>query len=159
MLTFSHRVQKSVLYIWLSQPINTFSVSVIVYNCCSATKSCQTLSNPTDWSIPGFPVLHHLPELSQTHVHWVGDAMQPSHPLSPSSPPAFNLPTSGSFRVSQLFTSGGQSIGLQLQHQFFQSIIRGFPLRLTGLISLQSKGLSRVFSSTHEPLQPHEQYE
>ena len=44
-----------------------------------------------DWSTPGFPVQHHLPELTQTHVHWVGDAIQPSHPLSSPSPPAFNL--------------------------------------------------------------------
>ena len=49
--------------------------------CCSVTQSCPTLCGPMDCSMPGFPVLHHLPELTQTSVHWVGDAIQPSHPL------------------------------------------------------------------------------
>ena len=49
--------------------------------CCSVTQSCLTLCNPMDWSTPGFSVLHCLPELAQTHVHWVGDAIQPSQPL------------------------------------------------------------------------------
>ena len=58
--------------------------------CCSVTQSCPTLCNPMDCSMPGSPVLHQLTELAQTHVHWVCDAIQPSHPLvSPS--PAFNL--------------------------------------------------------------------
>ena len=61
------------------------------YCCCSVTQSCPTLCDPMDCSTPGFPVLHHLPEFSQTHVHWVSDAIQPSHPLSSPSPPAFNL--------------------------------------------------------------------
>ena len=51
--------------------------------CCSVTQSCPTLCDPMDCSTPGFPVLHHLPELAQTHVHRVGDAIQPSHPLRP----------------------------------------------------------------------------
>ena len=59
--------------------------------CCSATQSHLTLCNPMDCSMPGFPVLHHLPEFAQTHVHRIGDAIQPSHPLSSPSPPAFNL--------------------------------------------------------------------
>ena len=50
-----------------------------------------TLCDPLDCSLPGFPVLHHLPEFAQTHVHWVGDVIQPSHPLSSPSPPALNL--------------------------------------------------------------------
>ena len=57
---------------------------------CSVVQPCPTLCNPMDYSTPGFPVLHHLPELAQTHVHRVGDAIQPSHPLSFPSP-AFNL--------------------------------------------------------------------
>ena len=56
--------------------------------CCSVTQSCPTLCDPTDCSTPGFPVLHCLLEFAQTHVHWVHDAIQPSHPLSPSSFPA-----------------------------------------------------------------------
>ena len=59
--------------------------------CCSVTQSCLTLCNPRDCSTPGFPVLHHLLELAQTHVYQVGDAIQTSHPLSSPSPPAFNL--------------------------------------------------------------------
>ena len=50
-------------------------------HCCSAAQSCPTLRDPVDCSTPDFPVLHHLPELAQTHVHWVDDAIQPSHPL------------------------------------------------------------------------------
>ena len=58
---------------------------------CSATKSCLTLCDPMDCSTPGLPVHHQLLELAQTHAHWVGDAIQPSHPLSSPSPPAFSL--------------------------------------------------------------------
>ena len=57
----------------------------------SVTQSCLTLCNPRDCSTPGLPVHHQLPEFTQTHVHWVSDAIQPSHPLSYPSPPAFNL--------------------------------------------------------------------
>ena len=60
-------------------------------NCCLAAQSRTTLCDPMDCSTSGFPVLHHLLEFAQTHVHWVGDAIQPSHPLSPPSPPALNL--------------------------------------------------------------------
>ena len=59
--------------------------------CCSVTHLCLALCDSMDCSMPGFPFLHHLPELAQTQVHWVGDAIQPSHPLLPPSPPAFNL--------------------------------------------------------------------
>ena len=51
------------------------------YCCCSVAQLCPTLYNPMDCSMPGFPVLHHFPEFAQTHVHWVADAIQPSHPL------------------------------------------------------------------------------
>ena len=61
-------------------------------SCYSVAKSCLTLCDPMDCIAPGFPVLHHLPEFTQTQVHWFGDAIQPSHPLSPSFPPAFSLP-------------------------------------------------------------------
>ena len=56
------------------------------------TQSCPTLCDPMNHSMPSLPVHHQLPEFTQTHVHWVDDAIQPSHPLSSSSPPAFNLP-------------------------------------------------------------------
>ena len=74
----------------------------------------SVLSNslrPVDCSKLGFPVLRYLPEFAQTHVHWVSDAIQPSRPLSPLSPPAFCLSEhQGLFQLSQLFVSGGQSI-------------------------------------------------
>ena len=59
--------------------------------CCSVAQSCLTLCDPMDCSMPGLPVLHQLLELAQTHIHWVSDAIQPSHPLLSPSPPAFNL--------------------------------------------------------------------
>ena len=84
------------------------------------------------------------------HTHWVSDAIQPSYPLSSPSPPAFNLfPASGSFPMSQFFASGGQSIGVSASAPVLPMNIQDwFPLGWTGLISLPSKGLSRVFSST-----------
>ena len=78
----------------------------------SVAQSYQTLCNPMDCSTPGLLVHHQLPQFTQTHVHLVSDAIQPSHPLSSPSPLAFNLPASGSFPVRQLFSSGGQSIGV-----------------------------------------------
>ena len=59
--------------------------------CCSVAKSCLTLGDLMDCSTPGFPVLHSLPEFAQTRVHRIGDAIQPPHPLLPTSPPALNL--------------------------------------------------------------------
>ena len=122
-------------------------------NCCFSlvvvfTQSRLTLCDPMDCSMPGFPVLHHLLEFAKTHVHWVSDAIQPSHPLLPSSPPALKLSQHQSlFPVSRLFPSGGQSIGASAS--VLPANIQGwFPLGLTGLISLQFKELSRVFSST-----------
>ena len=78
----------------------------------SVTQLCPTLCDPMDWSTPGFPVHHQLPELAQTHVHRISDAIQPAHPLSSPSPPAFNLAQHQSLLMSQFFTSGGQSIGV-----------------------------------------------
>ena len=91
----------------------SFLISFEEHCCYSITKQCLALCNPMDCSTPGFPVLHYYLEFSQTHVHWVTDVIRLSHPLSPSSPPALSLsqPASGSFPVSWLFTSGGQSIG------------------------------------------------
>ena len=72
--------------------------------CCSVTQLCPTLCDPMNCSTPGFLVLHHLPELAQTLVHWVGDIIQPSHPLSfRFSPRLQSFPASGSFLTSWLF--------------------------------------------------------
>ena len=86
--------------------------SLIDWHCCSVAKSCLTLCDPMDCSKPGFPILHHLPELAQTHVHWVDDAVQISHTLSPFSSCPQSFPASGSFPTSQLFASGGPTIGV-----------------------------------------------
>ena len=86
---------------------------MLVFQFSSVTQLCLTLCNPMDCSMPGFPVHHQLPEPTQTHVHIVGDAIQPSHPLLSASPSTFNLsrPASGSFPVDQFFASGGQRTG------------------------------------------------
>ena len=113
------------------------------WGCCSVVQSCLILCNPMDFS-----VLHYLPEFAQTRVQWVSDAIQPSHLLLPhlsSCPQSF--PASGSFPMSQLFASGGQSIGASVSALVLPKNIQGwFPFGLTGLISLQSRELSRVFS-------------
>ena len=99
-------------------------------------------------SIPGLPVHHQLPEFTQTHVHWVSDAIPPSHPLSSPSPPALNLSQHpGSFLMSRLLASGGQSIGASAS-VLPMNTQDCFPLGLTGWISFQSTGLSRVVSNT-----------
>ena len=96
-------------------------------------------------SMPGLPVHHQLPEFTQTHVHWVGDAIQPSHPLSSPSPPAFNLSQhQGLFK----WVGSSHQVAKVLEFQLPMNIQDWFPLGWTGWISLQSKGLSRVFSDT-----------
>ena len=129
--------------------------------------SCLTRCNPVNCSMPGLSVLHYIPEFAQTHVHWISDAIQPSHWVCPSSCPLNqwchptisssvtfffcpqSFPASGSFPMSWLFALGGQQIGASASTSVFPVSSQGwFPLRLTGFISLLSKGLSRVFSST-----------
>ena len=113
----------------------------------SVTQSCPTLCNPVDCSTPGLPVHHQLQKFTRTHVHWVSDAIQPFHPLLSPSPPAFNLSqhqglfkwVSSSHHVAKV--SALTSV-LPMNTQDW------FPLGWTGWISLQSKGLSRVFSNT-----------
>ena len=125
-----------------------FLWSIIKFS--SVTSSCLTLWNLMDGSIPGFPVLQHLPEFAQTHVHWVSDC----HPTISSSFIPFSshpqsFPASGSFPMSRLFASGGRSLGASAAASVLPMNIQvWFPLELTGLISLLSKGLSRDFSST-----------
>ena len=150
-LSFPYCAHKSILYISVLIPALHIGSSVPFFCCCccSVTQLCPTLCDPMDGSTPGFPVLHHLLEFVQTHAHWVGDAIQPSHPVLPFSSCLQYFPASGSFLMSWLFTSGGQSIGASASAPVFPKNIQGwFPLRWTGLISLQSKGFSRVFSST-----------
>ena len=98
-----------------------------------------------DCGIPGSLVLHHLLELAKTHFHWINDAISSSVPPFSSCPQSF--PASGSFLMSWLFASGGQSIGASAS-VLPMNIQDWFPWGPTSLISLQSKGLSRIFSST-----------
>ena len=102
---------------------------------------------PHDHSMPGLPVHHHLPELTQTHVHRVSDAIQPSHPVVPFPSRLQSFPASRSFLMNQFFESGGQNIGASASVLPI-NIQNLFPLKLTCLISLQNKGVSRVFSNT-----------
>ena len=97
---------------------------------------------------PGLPVHHQLPEFTQTQVHQVGDAIQPSIFCRPLILPSI-FPSIRIFQMSQLFTSGGQSIGVSASTSVLPVKMQDwFPLGWTGWISLQSKGLSRVFSNT-----------
>ena len=97
----------------------------------SVAQSCQTLCDPMNCCTPGLPVHHQLAEFTETHVHQVGEAIQPSHPLSP-----LLLPTSGSFPMSQLFTWGGQSIGVSASASGLPMNTQDWsPLGWTGWIS------------------------
>ena len=112
----------------------------------SVAQLCLTLCDPMDCSMPGFPVLYCLPEFAQTHIHLVGDAIQPSHVAPFSCRQSF--PASGSLPVSSLFASGGQRIGVSTSASVLPMNIEvWFHLGLAGWISLQSKWLWRVFSS------------
>ena len=114
----------------------------------SVAQSCPTLCETMNHSTPGLPVHHKLPEFTQTQVLRVSDAIQPSHPLSSPTPPAPNPSQHQSFPMSQLFAWGGQSAGVSALASFPPKKYRGWSSEWTGWISLQSKGLSRVFSNT-----------
>ena len=91
----------------------------------SVTQLCLTICNPMDCSIPGFPVHHQLLELTQTHVHWVGDAMQPSHPLLSPSPPALNLSQhQGLFKWASSSHQVAKVLEFQLKYQSVQWTFR-----------------------------------
>ena len=120
--------------------------------CCLVAQSSLTLDDPMNCSIPGVPVLHYVREFAQIHIHWIGDAIQPSYPLSSPPPPAFNLSqhqglfqwVSSSHQVTKVL---GISASASVPSMTIPVNIHDwFPLGLTGLISLKSKGLSRVFS-------------
>ena len=103
-----------------------------------------------DCSTPGLPVHHQLPELAQTHVHWVGDAMQPSHPLLSPFPPTFNISqhqglfqwVSSSHQVAKLLES-------QLQHQSFQWTLRLISFRMDWLDLLAVQGTLKSLLQHH----------
>jgi len=115
----------------------------------SVTQSCPTVCNPMECSMPDLPVHNQLPEFTQTQVHWVSDAIQPPHPLSsPSSPPSIFPSIRVLFQMSQLFPSGGQSIGVSVSSLVLPMNVHDWlPLVWTEWILL-FKGLSSVFSNT-----------
>ena len=114
----------------------------------SVAQSCLTFCNPMNCSTPGLPVHRQFPESTQIHVHWVSDAIQPSYPLTSPFPLVLNLSQhQGLFKWVSSSHQVAKGLEFQLQHQFFQWTPRT-PLGWTGWISLQSKGLSRVFSNT-----------
>ena len=116
----------------------------------SVGQSCPTLCDPMNCNMPGLPVHHELPEFTQTQhpsSRWCHPAISSS--VVPFSSCSQSLPASGSFPVSQLFTWGGQSTGVSALASFLPKNTQDWsPLEWTGWLSLQSRGLSRVFSNT-----------
>ena len=117
----------------------------------SVAQSCPTLCDPMDCSTPGFPVHHQLPELAQTHVHWVSDAIQLSHPLlSPSPSPAFSLSQlQNLFQWVSSLPQVAKVLELHLQHQSFWWIFTGISFRIDWL------DLLAVQQTLKSPLQHH----
>ena len=114
----------------------------------SVNQLCLKLCDPVDCSMPDFRAHHQLQELAQTHVHWLRDAIQTPHPLCRLLLLLQSFPASCSFPMSQLFASGGQSIGsFSFSISPSNEYQNWFPLGWTGLISLLSKGLLRVIST------------
>ena len=121
----------------------------VVHCCCSVTKLCPTLCNSINCSTPGFPVLHYLPECSNACPLSWGCHQTILSSITPFSSCPQPFPASESFSASQFFASGGQNIGASDSASVFPMNIQGwFLLGSAGLIFLQSKGFSRVFSST-----------
>ena len=114
------------LHLWNGITVLCSSCVVVrIKLACSVTKSCLTPCEPMSCSMPGFPVLHHLLEFAQVHVHCISDAIQPSHPLTPSSPSALSLSQhQGLFQWVSCSHQMTKILELQLQHQSFQWLFR-----------------------------------
>ena len=148
--TCAHTENNKNYRVWLLCELKWFEARTIAV-VQSVTKSCQTLCDPVDGSTPGFPVLHCLLEFGEMHVHWVGDAIQPSCPSSWPSPPAFHSsPASGSFLMSWLFTSGGQSSSICPSNEY--SGLISFRIDWFDLLSIQGtfKSLLQHHSPKHQ---------
>ena len=116
----------------------------------SVAQSCPTLCSPMDRSMPGLPVHHQFPEFTHTHVHWVSDAIQPSHPLSSPSPPAFNLSQhQGLFQWVSSSHQVAKVLEFQLRHQSFQWIFRTDFLRMDWLDLLEVQGTLKSLLQHH----------
>ena len=126
-----HGITKSQTWQWTSLSCRYINFNTdnymkqIILAFSSVAQPCPTLYDPMDCSMTGLPVYHQLPEFTQTHVHWVGDAIQPSHPLSSPSPPAFNLSQhQGLFEWVSSSHQVAKVLERQLLHQSFQWIFR-----------------------------------
>ena len=118
--------------------------------CCSVALSCLILCDPKNYSKPGFPVLHYLPELAQTHIQWVSDAIQPSHPLPSPSPPALHLSQhQGLFQRVSSLNQVAKGLELQFQHQSFQWIFRIDFLRIDWFDLLAVQGTLKSLLQDH----------
>ena len=137
------------LYLWLSGQRHQAPTQRWSRYCQFSRSLCPTLCDPMDCSTPGFPVYHQLPEFAQTHLNRAGDAIQPSHPLSTPSPPAFSLSQhQGLFQWTGSSHQVAKVLKFQLQMSPSNEYSDWFPSGMTGWISLWSKGLSRVSSNT-----------
>ena len=114
----------------------------------SVAQSCPTLWDPMNHSMPGLPVHQKLLEFTQTHVHRVGDAIQPSHPLLSPSPAPSPSKHQGLFQWVSSSHLVAKILEFQLRHQSLNGHPGLISFRMDGWISLQSKGFSRVFSNT-----------
>ena len=120
-LRFSNIKAHNRYYHVLFSLASLWTVLASVQFSCSVIQLCPTLCNPMNHSMPGLPIHHQLPESTQTHVHWVGDAIQPSHPLSFPSPPALNLSQhQGLFKWVSSSHQVTKVLEFQLQYQSFQ---------------------------------------
>ena len=137
---------------WSLGTVITWSLIIFFFSLqfSSVAQSYPTLWDPMDLSTPGLPVHLQLPEFTQIHVHWAGDAVHPSHPLSSSTPPAPNPSKhQGLFQWVNSSHEVTQSTGVSASASVFPMNTHDWsPLERTGWISLQSKGLSRVYSNT-----------
>ena len=125
------------------------NTSTCCYCCCSIAQLCPTLCDTMDCSVPGFPILHYLPKFGQ--LMSIESMRSHNHLILCCHFFSFlqSFPASGSFPVHQFFPSSGQSIGVSASASVLPMIIQDrFPLGWTGWISLQAKGLSKVFSNT-----------
>ena len=127
----------TIFFLWIGLGKNVFAYNygflisyILSVQFSSVAQSCLTLCDPRDCSMPGFPIHHQLPEPTQTHVHCIGDAIQPSHSLSSTSPPMFNLSKhQGFFRQVRSWHRLDKILEFWLQHQSFPMNIQDwFPL-------------------------------
>ena len=116
----------------------------------SVAQSCPTLCNPIDCSMRGLHVPHHLSEFAQTHVHWVSDAIQPPHPLSPPSPPAFSLSQhQGLIQWVSFLHQVAEVLEFQFQHQSFQWIFGLISFRIDWYDLLAIQGILKSLLQHH----------